>query len=94
MKSIKKKYNFYAGAAVSSWALLIMIVVGEIYAPFKDFLKGTFTHHWIGKVVIVAILFFLVSALEKKRMEEKHAWYSVIAVIALIFLFYIIEFFE
>ncbi len=92
------KFNFYNGATISAWLLAILVIVAELVAPFKDALKNTFTHHWIGKTVIVLAAFLLFSYLfkDKKSMagmaDEKAAWYSTIGSLGVILLFYVYEF--
>lgn len=94
------KFNFYWGSAVSSWLLVILIVAAELYEPFKNLLKSVFTHHWIGKGVIIALAFLVFGFLLRdknsvgKFSDEKIAWFSVIASLTVILLFFIIEFFK
>lgn len=38
-------------------------IIGELNAPFKNWLKTSFTHHWIGKGVIAVVLFAALSVL-------------------------------
>ncbi len=93
------KFNFYFGTAASSILLAVMVIAGELYLPFKDLLKNLFSHHWIGKLVIISALFFIVSFLCKdknsigKYSDENIAWYSVLLSIAAIFAFYLVHYF-
>ncbi len=90
---MKLKFNFFAGVTASSLLLTLMVIVAELYAPFKDILKAVFGHHWIGKVVIMAIVFFAVSYLYRdKKFSEKNAWYSAIISVSVILLFYIVNY--
>ncbi|MBS3068727.1 hypothetical protein J4450_08535 [Candidatus Micrarchaeota archaeon] len=92
------KFNFYNGATISAWLLAVLVIVAELVAPFKDALKNVFTHHWIGKVVLVFIAFFVFAFLfkDKKSLfgmsDEKAAWYSTLGSLAIILLFYVYEF--
>ncbi|HLC45929.1 MAG TPA: hypothetical protein VJI67_03595 [archaeon] len=92
------KFNFYLGAAIAAWLLAAMIVIAELFAPFKDALKAAFTHHWLGKLVIVGIAFFVFAYLmrEKKAIagitDEKAAWYSVLGSLLVILAFFVVEF--
>ena len=92
------KFNHYLGAAVAAWLLAIMVVVAELFAPFKDFLIATFSHHWIGKAVIVALAFviggFLLGGKNpiSKYSSEDVAWYSTLGGLAAILAFYVFEF--
>lgn len=93
------KLNFYAGGAIAMWLLVIMVIAAELFEPFKTALASVFTHHWIGKLVLVIIAFILFSFLFKDKKSimnipyEKLAWKSAIGSLALIFLFYVFEFF-
>ena len=90
---MKRKFNFYLGAAASAWLLAILVIVAELAAPFKTLLQTLFGHHWIGKAVIVALVFVAAGFLVKeKKPHEKLAWYSAVGSMAVIFLFYVIEF--
>ena len=94
-----RKFNGYLGAAVSAWLLAIMVILSELSAPFKEFLKGTFTHHWLGKLVIMAAAFLIFGWLLKNETkifglkEEKFAWQSVIASLVIVILFFIVFYF-
>ncbi len=93
------KLNLYLGATISSWALAALVVATELYAPFKNILASTFTHHWIGKGVLTALVFILFSYLLRNRKkigsykDGEAAWYSAIGSLAVISIFYLIEFF-
>lgn len=50
--------SVHYAVAATSIALVALIVAAERYAPLKDWLKATFTHHWLGKGAL-AILFFV-----------------------------------
>ena len=94
------RFNYYFGASASALLLAILVVAAELIAPFKNFLKATFTHHWIGKGVIITLAFIVFGFLlrEKKSIgkfsSEKIAWNSTIISLIAILLFYIIEFFS
>lgn len=94
------KFNFYLGAAASSWVLAILVIVAELYEPFKNLLKSIFTHHWIGKAAIVALVFLVFGFMLKNKksifniQDNKLAWNSMLGSLAIIFLFFIIEFFK
>ena len=94
------KFNFYLGAAASAWLLTILIVVAELYEPFKNLLKSTVSHHWIGKAVLITVAFLAFGfALRDKSSvgnfsDENLAWYSMLGSLIVIFLFFVIEFFK
>lgn len=94
-----RKPNFFLGATASAWLLAIMVVVAELFGPFKDALKNIFGHHWIGKGIIVLVVFFAASFLlsQKKSVagfsDKSLAWNSTVACLAVILLFFAAEFF-
>lgn len=90
---MKMRFNFSLGAAAGAWLLAIMVIAAELAAPFKALLQAAFGHHWIGKAVIVVLAFAAAGFLVKeKKSHEKLAWYSAVGGMAVIFLFYIVEF--
>lgn len=38
-------------------------VTADLYLPLKDWLKLTFSHHWIGKGILAGALFVVMSAI-------------------------------
>lgn len=96
--SAKSKFSFYNGLTFSAWLLTIMVIASELFAPFKDLLKTLFTHHWVGKGVIITVAFILFGFLLREKesigsmSSEKAAWYSTLASLIVILLFFIIEF--
>lgn len=93
------KFNASIGAAASAWLLALLVIAGELSAPFKALLKDTFSHHWIGKAVLVTAAFLLLGFVFRNRKsvgkwgDEKAAWYSVLLSLGAIFLFFIIHYF-
>lgn len=58
-KKIKLVYSFTRSAIAAVVFVAASAILAELYAPFKDFLKNNFYHHWVGKSVIsLAILIF------------------------------------
>jgi len=47
-----------------------IIIVAELSAPFKNFLKGFTGHHWITKSWIVVIVFFALFIIARLTMRE------------------------
>lgn len=47
------------GAIVTIIALTLLIVWADLMPTVKDWLKATFSHHWVGKGVIAVIIFFV-----------------------------------
>ncbi|MCR4323231.1 MAG: hypothetical protein NUV61_04055 [Candidatus Azambacteria bacterium] len=36
-------------------------ITADLYPPLKNWLKITFSHHWIGKGILAAVIFIMVS---------------------------------
>ncbi|OGZ05608.1 MAG: hypothetical protein A2845_04575 [Candidatus Lloydbacteria bacterium RIFCSPHIGHO2_01_FULL_49_22] len=92
-------------AALSIVWIAASTIGTEVSAPFKAFLKGAFTHHWIGKGGIAIILFFVVTfvmTLVARRSQHTNVapallfmlWASVFASVAIIGLYGYIDFFK
>lgn len=60
MKDKKNKLisSFAVAAVVAIVFITFATIFGELYSPFKDWLKETFNHHWIGKGVIAIAIFY------------------------------------
>lgn len=93
-----RKFNFYFGAAASSLLLAILVIAAELSASFKALLTNVFSHHWLAKLVLVVLAFIAVGFLLGNKdkalglKDESIGWYSVLLSIAVIFLFYLLEF--
>jgi len=64
---MEKKIKIVRAASLGAIAAAIFIaastVMAELFAPFKDFLKEKFSHHWVGKSVLALLIFLTVSFL-------------------------------
>lgn len=60
-KKLKIVNSFIAGAIVASAFIAGATIGGELYKPFKDWLAGTFYHHWVGKGVLAVLIFLAVA---------------------------------
>ena len=93
-----KKFNYYSGIFYASSILTIIIILAEFLSPLKSFLASIFSHHWIGKIVLTAVIFLIFGFLYKDKklfgaLQEKAAWYATLGSLIAIFIFYIIHFF-
>ena len=70
-KKLKFVYSFVISASVTVVFIVASTIYSELSKPFKDFLKETFTHHWIGKGIIAIILFAVVGLLLDTLMTTK-----------------------
>ena len=92
---MKRRFNFYFGASISSWVLTALIIAAEFSGAFKTTLASIFSHHWIGKLVITALTFFVLGYVfrrSEKYSTDKTAWYSIIGSLTTIFVFYVVMF--
>ena len=92
-----KKFNFYNGAFAASTLLAILVITAELSKPFKEFLASIFSHHWIGKAILITIVFIIVGFTYKKDElfgigSKEVSWRSTLSSLIIIFLFYIIHY--
>lgn len=85
------RFNLYLATTASAILLTILVITAELSKPFKNILTGIFTHHWIGKAVLITLAFIIFGFLSKK-IKEDIAWYSVVGSLIIILIFYIIEY--
>lgn len=102
-KKIKLINSFSISASATVIFVVFITIISELVRPVKDWLTGTFSHHWIGKGILSLILFlvlgFILFWVIGTSNEEKAGrnlrvlfWIGVISFLA-IFVFYIFEFF-
>lgn len=97
-----KKY--FIAAIVSIIYIPLITIASELYAPLKDLLKNIFWHHWLGKSVVLIILFiavtFISGALLPAREEDNIKdskfltgafWSAALSALAIL-LFFMIEY--
>lgn len=62
---MEKKLRLVSSVISSSVLAVVFVTVitisGETYAPLKNWLASTFTHHWLGKSVLTAGVFVIVT---------------------------------
>jgi len=101
-KNTKIISSFIAGAIVSVVFIAASTIGGELYHPFKDWLKATFYHHWVGKGILSVAIFLVVTLLHsfvpKNTNEERLRkcfmilfWLAVVSTLS-ITIFFIYEF--
>jgi hypothetical protein len=54
---------FIVSAALAVVFIAAVTIFAELYAPLKDWLKNTFTHHWVGKGVLSFAGFYVLGFL-------------------------------
>lgn len=60
-KQTKLLHSAICAAAVTTIFIAVITLYAEFSPPLKDWLKTTFTHHWLGKSALSAILFIAVT---------------------------------
>lgn len=51
--------SFAASAIIAIIFVAAATILGELYKPFKNWLKEVFYHHWMGKGIIMIVIFYL-----------------------------------
>lgn len=99
MKKMRIVISALSSAAIVTVFVAAVTIYGELYAPLKDWLKTSFSHHWVGKGVLSAALFlvlficFLFKTPNEKflNFSLKLAFWLAIISSAAILIFYLYE---
>ena len=85
--------SFIISAIVAIIFVTVATILGELYSPFKNWLKETFYHHWMGKGIIAIIAFYLIGFLGYFKSKDSDDavvtmlkvlfWIAVIGVVAI-----------
>jgi hypothetical protein len=70
--------SFAVSAAVAIIFVVLATILGELYKPFKDWLKETFYHHWIGKGIIMIVIFYLIGFIGFRAPESEDSMISML----------------
>lgn len=93
IRKIKVVTSTFLAAAIVAIFVAVVTIFGELHAPLKDWLKTTFSHHWIGKGVLSAALFIvLFLAFLLKNPTDEHLnrsmktafWLSIVSSLAIL----------
>ncbi len=85
-------------SAILATAVVIIFIsaitiAADLYSPLKDWLKETFSHHWIGKGIIASVLWMAIAVLPvRKEISQKIFMLILIFSTVAIALFYILHF--
>lgn len=92
-----KKY--FLATIVTSLYIPLVTIVGELNAPFKNFFKNLFWHHWLGKGVVLIILYvicILIFSKTKETIKEERwlVWTAGMSIAGAlsIFVFFVVEY--
>lgn len=97
---MKNRLGIAALKAFSIYAVVIvlMVIIADLAAPFKNFLAGLTGHHWTAKGVIGALLFIILTVVFNAKGTddnlEKNINFAIITTVSgsvIMFLFYIIH---
>ena len=70
MTASKKFTVVWAAALAAAIAIVVVVALtvgGELLPPLKAWLKATFSHHWIGKGVLAAAVFLVLTFIGSLR---------------------------
>lgn len=70
-KSTGETVAMLLGLLAGAWVLTILIYAAVFVPNFKSGLATTFGHHWLGKVVISYVVFFLVWLGARTTLKDK-----------------------
>ncbi len=100
-KRNKKINSFIVSAIIAIVFITFATIFGELYKPFKDWLKETFYHHWMGKGIIAILIFYVLGFLGSFKSKDSDEalikmlkilfWIAFVGVLA-ISIFYIYEY--
>lgn len=63
--------KFYLAAIVTLIYVPAVTIVAELVKPLKDFLAKTFWHHWLGKGVVLILLYGLCVLIFTRLKDER-----------------------
>ncbi|MBP9718547.1 hypothetical protein KBD59_04615 [Candidatus Gracilibacteria bacterium] len=55
--------KFYITTIIALLYIPIITIGSELSAPLKNLLKGTFWHHWLGKSIVLILMYALIYGL-------------------------------
>lgn len=97
----KKLFSSILGGIVTIAAIAGMTIVADLVPSFKDWLKNTFSHHWVGKGVVAVVTFlvatfgamFLPFSVDEKKVQRALEWLLAVMILAAlaIVIFFVIE---
>jgi len=105
MPEESKNLGVLTGFAIGGILAIVFVVAAtigaELYAPFKNWLADTFSHHWVGKGVLSTTIFFVTGTLLAFLLRRQSGaaaflviatWVAILGALSIIG-FYVYEFF-
>ena len=68
-KTYKQIQTVARAALYTVITITAITIIADLYPPVKEWLKNTFTHHWIGKGVLGVAVFVVIAIIEGMRGE-------------------------
>lgn len=92
-----RRFNAAAGTAAAATLLALLVLGAELVPAFEGLLGVLFWHHWIAKLVLVALALLVTGyATQAKSVRgvlmERCAWCAMLVSMAVIFVFYAIHY--
>ncbi len=91
--------KFYLASIVTILYIPLVTIVSELVAPLKNFFKTYFWHHWLGKGVVLILLYAALLLVFGKTKETESDEKYVSAILGLsflsalaIFVFFVVEY--
>jgi len=92
-----KKY--FLATIITLLYIPFVTIAGELNEPFKNFFKNLFWHHWLGKGIMLIVLYtacVLIFSKTKESEKEAHwlLWIAGVSILGAlsIFIFFVSEY--
>lgn len=91
--------KFYFASIITILYIPFVTIVGELFEPLKNFFKTYFWHHWLGKGIVLILLYgtLLLIFGKTKETESDEKYMSVVLGLSFlsalaIFVFFVVEY--
>lgn len=77
-------YRYYVATVVTLWFVTVITLATELVPALKEFVASVFLHHWLGKSILMLLVFGLVAvATPPRRFDERQwAYYVLVSAVA------------
>lgn len=58
-------------ASVTIVFIMAITITADFQPAFKDWLKETFTHHWVGKGILAVVIFILAAHFTRPSSDDE-----------------------